>query len=69
MKDRKNTDIYIIIKNFLLIIFIFICAAVLIIGTQYAGDSASYQLQGTKYERISTEEIKNSCISFFDMLK
>lgn len=66
---KNNTDVYKIIKNFLLFIFFLMCAAVLITGTQHAGDSAEYQLSGTRYERITADDIKNSCITFFDVLK
>lgn len=66
---RNNSDVYKILKNFLLFIFFLVCIAVLITGTQHAGDSAEYQLKGTRYERIALEDIKNSCITFFDVIK
>lgn len=69
MRKRNNSDIYKIIRNFLLFIFLLTCAAMLIIGTQYAGDKAQYQLEGTRFETISYEDIKNSCINFFSVLK
>ena len=66
---RNMEENYRIILNFLIPVLLSVCAAVLISGTQYAGDKAQFQITGKEYERISYEEIKNSCINFFDVIK
>ncbi len=57
---NNNTDVYKIIKNFLLIVFFLVCAALLITGTQHAGDAAQHRLSGAKYERITSEELRKN---------
>ena len=66
---NNNSDAYKIIRNFLMFIFILSCIALLITGTEHAGDSALYQLEGVRYERVTADSIKNSCISLWNMLK
>lgn len=64
-----NTDSYKIIRNFLMLVFMIFCAVLLITGTMQAEDKALYQLEGTKYERLTANDVKNSCISLWDMIK
>lgn len=66
---RNKEEQYRIILNFLLPVLLAVSVAVLFSGTQYAGDKAHFQITGEEYERIYFEEVKNSCIYFFDMIK
>ena len=45
--------------------------AVLIVytGADMLTDKASFQLDGIRSERVSLEDIKNSCINFIGMLE
>lgn len=69
MKKNNNQDFYVILKNFLFSVFILMSIAVLIIATQYAGDKAQFQIEGEGYEKVDYEELKNSCINFFGVVK
>lgn len=66
---NSNQDFLVILKNFLLSVFIFMGIAVLIIATQYSGDKAQKQIEGQGFPTVSYEEVKNSCINFFGVLK
>ncbi len=66
---KNNRDFFIILKNFLLSVFLLMGIAVLIIATQYSGDKAQKQIEGQGFPTVNYEEVKNSCINFFDMLK
>ncbi len=69
MMKKNNRDFYEILKNFLFSVFILMSIAALVIATQYAGDKAQFQIEGEGFEKVNYEEIKNSCINFFGMLK
>ena len=58
-----------VLKNFLFSVFVLMCIAALICASQYAGDKSKTQLEGSGFERVYYEDIKNSCINFFGMLK
>ena len=50
-------------------VFVLMCIAALICASQYAGDKSKTQLEGSGFQRVYYEDIKNSCINFFGMLK
>lgn len=69
MRKNNNTDIIRILRNFFITVLVISGIAILIAATQYAGDKTQKQLKGSGFETVFAEEIKNSCINFFNMLK
>ncbi len=69
MHKKDNSDKYKEAKNFLLIIFTVMAVLIVYTGADTLTDKASFQLDGTRSERFFFEDIKNSCINFFGMLK
>ena len=66
---KNNPDYFIILRNFLLSVLIITGIATLIIATQYSGDKALRQIEGQGFPTVNYEDIKNSCINFFGVLK
>ncbi len=69
MNKRDNSDKYKEVKGFFLIVFTLMAALIVFVGWDTLTDKASYQLDGTRSERVLFEEVKNSCINFIGMLK
>ncbi len=69
MQKRDNSGKFSEVKIFLLIIFTLMAVLIVYTGADTLTDKASFQIDGTRSERVFSEDIKNSCINFIGMLK
>ncbi len=69
MHKKDDFDKYREAKSFLVIIFTLMAALIVYTGADTLTDKASFQIDGVRSERVSLEDVKNSCINFIGMLK
>lgn len=69
MNSNDKTGAKAIFRRFFMTVFLLSSLAVLFIAVIYAGNKTNFMLEGKGFQVITSEDIKNSCIIFFSMLK
>lgn len=68
MRKKNTEEVYSIIKNFLLTVFVIMCITALITGTAYAKSVTRHRIDGSESETVSAENIISSAKSILENL-